>query len=199
MEPSSSDKKDAGLGTIELKILETRETSCSFIIARFEHTSKLTEIKKHSSSHQTFTDVFHFRVTRQQGDLDIEVWQKNMIFKDKLQGTLKIPLSDLLDEQAHANWYPLAKPKKAEKDEKDDEEDEEPAKEKKKKGKNAEIRLEVKFTRTEKPKEVLTGVVVQGKWTKDTSVGSIINNRDWAKKTLNSYSQSREILLLRSN
>jgi hypothetical protein len=180
---ASRDDKNKHFGTLEVKVIETRDISINWVIGRVEITSRLSEVKKsHSSSHQ-FSDVFNFQVGSAEAELVIEAWRKNLIVKDTLRGVFKIPIASLLDEQVHTGWYPLARPvkssKEAEQHPEEDEEDEKEEKGKKKK-KNSEIRLEMKFVKNTPPKEVLTGIILQDAFTKENTGGPLINNSKWS-------------------
>lgn len=106
---SSSGDKQKPFGNLEVKVLETRELNLNMITGKVEFTPRMSEVKKHNARSHQFSDVFLFNVSRPDVDLVIEAWRKNIFTKDKLQATLRIPISSLLDEQPHSGWYPLPK------------------------------------------------------------------------------------------
>jgi hypothetical protein len=175
----------AALGTLTVNVLETRDISINFIVARVDFTSKLSEVKKSHSSHHQFTDVFNFRVTNTNSELDIEGWRKNILFKDKLEGLVKLPVKDFLDEQVHSGWFTMNKPAKgaaSTNTAKGESSRQRSASVSEGSGKkNGEVRLEIKFSPTAPAKETLPGIVLKDLWTADTAGGSLINNPHWVK------------------
>ncbi|GAM24945.1 hypothetical protein SAMD00019534_081200 [Acytostelium subglobosum LB1] len=205
-------------GTVEVKIKEVRGCSTHFILAKCELAQKKSEVKTKPLSNHTFVDVFDFRVSSANSELEIEGWRKNLFFKDKITGAVKLTINDLLTAQGEAKWYPFVSGKKrraprnqgpvvgtpAEEttrpDENADEKESSSESENEKgegeaeadapkprKGKKVkvppEICLEIKFTKNEPPKEVLKGLILDGVWTTENSVGSLTNNPHWIKCT----------------
>jgi hypothetical protein len=111
MQSSESDRQKY-FGSLEVKVLETREIDINFVTVKVENTPKLSEVKKHHSSSHQFSDVLHFNIGRPEADISIQTWRKNIIMKDKEKGRLTILVSTLLDEQVHTGWYPFEKPPK---------------------------------------------------------------------------------------
>eukprot|EP01113_Clastostelium_recurvatum_P034517 TRINITY_DN468_c0_g1_i3.p1 TRINITY_DN468_c0_g1~~TRINITY_DN468_c0_g1_i3.p1 ORF type:complete len:586 (+),score=151.09 TRINITY_DN468_c0_g1_i3:26-1783(+) len=160
------------LGTLEVKVLEVREIPIHLFIVRYENAEKSSEVKKHASDTHQFNDVFSFRIMRLQGDIEVEAWRKHKLLKDKMEGFYRIPLTKLEDKVAHSGWFPLIPA-----DKKSLNSTHEVAEDQK----IGEVRLEITFTLSAKPKEVLHGIVFENKWTAATSGGSLMNNREWTK------------------
>eukprot|EP01133_Synstelium_polycarpum_P007650 gene7650-8954_t len=201
-------------GTLEVKIKEVKGCQTHFLIAKCELAQKKTEVKAKPLSNHTFVDVFEFRVSSPNSELEIEGWRKNLFFKDKVTGKILVSINDLLTADGTAKWYPFASSKRRkprtpaadtasptsdpdenaqEKDTQSEGENGEESSPKSrprsssvsaKKAKDPpEVLLEIKFTRNEPPKEVLKGMILDGQWTTENSVGSLTNNPHWIKCT----------------
>eukprot|EP01132_Coremiostelium_polycephalum_P009166 gene9166-11234_t len=221
-------------GTLDVKIKEVKGCQLHFLVAKCELAEKKSEVKSKPLSNHTFYDVFNFRVTGPNSELEIIGWKKSFFFKDKATGKISLPIKDLLQANGEAKWYPLSSSKKQrpqrikkdpaapgeskdgtapttnpdenakEKEDKDHHSDDEDAGAEKEDGENPsdspsggrprsksvpakkakdppEICLEIKFTLNEPPKEVLKGIVLDGKWTAENNFGSLINNPHWIK------------------
>ncbi|GAM18249.1 hypothetical protein SAMD00019534_014240 [Acytostelium subglobosum LB1] len=200
-------------GTLEVKIKEVKGCQTHFLLAKCELAQKRTEDKTKPSANHTFVDVFEFRVSSPNSELEIEAWKKNFFFKDKVTGKLVLSINELLTANGEAKWYPLSSMKKTagaaahrprtqtsppavdstaaaptspedtkETNSEGEVEETSPKAGRAKKQKDPpEINLEIKFTKNEPPKEVLKGIVLDGQWTTENSVGSLTNNPHWVK------------------
>ncbi|EGG16757.1 calpain-like cysteine protease [Cavenderia fasciculata] len=218
-------------GTLEVKIKEVKGCQTHFLLAKCELAQKKSEVKTKSLSNHTFVDVFEFRVSSPNSEIEIEAWKKNLFFKDKITGKLTLSINDLLTANGEPKWMPLASNKKARRPrtgaaaggnpsspsspdsdssaskpadenakendvargdtnsegEKDTEEESPKSRARsvslsaKKPKDPPEILLEIKFTKNEPPKEVLKGIILDGVWTADNSVGTLTNNPHWIK------------------
>ncbi|EFA77386.1 calpain-like cysteine protease [Heterostelium album PN500] len=201
-------------GTVEVKIKEVKGCQTHFLFAKCELAQKKTEIKSKALSNHTFVDVFEFRVSSPNSEVEIEAWKKNLFFKDKITGRIVLPISELLGATGgEAKWYPLTTSKKTRRprtatspdpsapagtpdenaQEKDTTSEGEPNEDSPKQRTRSasvsakkpkdppEICLEIKFTKNEPPKEVLKGIILDGQWTTENSVGSLTSNPHWIK------------------
>ncbi|KAM9983360.1 hypothetical protein ACTFIY_000093 [Dictyostelium cf. discoideum] len=109
--PSSDIRDKFIFGNLEVKVKEVKGCQLHFLNVKCELALKKTEIKTKPLANHTFFDVFSFRVSAATSELEIEAWKKNFLFKDKMTGSLTIPINDLLHANGEAKWYPLSNKK----------------------------------------------------------------------------------------
>ncbi|KAF2068461.1 hypothetical protein CYY_010212 [Polysphondylium violaceum] len=110
---TSTDIRDKFVfGNLEVKIKEVKGCPLHFLNVKCELALKKSEIKTKPLTNHTFFDVFNFRVSAQTSEIEIEAWRKNFLFKDKMTGKLTLPITDLLNANGEAKWYPLTTSKR---------------------------------------------------------------------------------------